>query len=229
MERRKPPFSGEMRRGGWLFYPVLGGMGMILNVLRRICLRPCCPFSEPGTQEKYEIIQNGGIPMKKERKNRNRIGLPVLLLTLVLAVSLSACGREMPQTVDTPAQKTVSAFQTLAREGGSPKEIADELAQLDWLPFEGTSESVEEGYLNGFTEEITGFSQGAVFGPMIGAIPYIGYVFSLEDGQDAEAFLQRLEGCADLRWNVCTIAEKTAKGAVGQTVCFVMSPLEFEE
>ena len=36
--------------------------------------------------------------------------------------------------------------------------------------------------------EITGFEQCVMFGPMIGTIPFIGYIFKLADGADVEAF-----------------------------------------
>ena len=68
-----------------------------------------------------------------------------------------------------------------------------------------------------------------MFGPAIGAIPFIGYVFVLEEGADVNAFLLKLNNAADPRWNICTSADETQSTAVGNKICFVMAPSTFEE
>ena len=88
---------------------------------------------------------------------------------------------------------------------------------------------VEEGFLNGFDNEIHGFSEGAMFSPMVGTIPFVGYVFTLPADADVDAFMNTLKENANLRWNICTTAEEMVTDAVGQTVFFVMCPAEFEE
>lgn len=150
-----------------------------------------------------------------------------LVLALCLIISLAACAKK-EAVPDTPAQKLYRAFQEEAKTETSPERIAEALLLEDWLPFAGVSMPVEPGELMGFTAPVTGFSEGAVFSPMIGAIPFIGYIFRLSEGQDAEAFIESLQKSADLRWNVCTQAEEMVTGSVGRTVFFVMSPLEFE-
>ena len=90
--------------------------------------------------------------------------------------------------------------------------------------------SVEPGYLNGFDNaEIKGFKEGAMFAPMIGTHPIIGYVFTLEDGTDASSFIANLKSNANLRWNICTTADEMVAGSVGNKVFFVMCPTEFAE
>lgn len=111
----------------------------------------------------------------------------------------------------------------------SPQQLAQDLLENEKIPFAGASMSVEAGYLNGFTAPIEGFEEGATFGPMIGSIPFIGYVFKLEEGADAENFMQQLQKQADLRWNVCTQADEMGCESEGRLVCFVMSPAEFDE
>ena len=89
---------------------------------------------------------------------------------------------------------------------------------------------VEPGLLQGFDNaEIKGFKEGAVFMPMIGTIPFIGYVFTLEDGTDASSFISKLKSNANLRWNICTTADEMVAGSVGNKVFFVMCPTEFAE
>ena len=88
---------------------------------------------------------------------------------------------------------------------------------------------VEEGWLNGFeAESITGFSECATFAPMIGTIPFLGYVFVLPEGADVEAFKNTLTSSANLRWNICTAADEMVCESEGNTVLFVMAPTAFE-
>lgn len=89
---------------------------------------------------------------------------------------------------------------------------------------------VEPGFLTGFdNNEITGFKSGAVFMPMIGTIPFVGYVFELEDGTDASSFISNLKSSANLRWNICTTADEMVSGSVGNKVFFVMCPTSFDQ
>ncbi len=93
----------------------------------------------------------------------------------------------------------------------------------------GTME-VEEGYLTGFdNEEIKGFKKGVMFAPMMGTIPFVGYVFELASANDADAFTAKLQACSNLRWNICTSADEKVVLSAGNKVFFVMSPLSFEE
>jgi len=90
--------------------------------------------------------------------------------------------------------------------------------------------SVEEGYLTGFgNAEIKGFKEGAMFAPMIGTIPFVGYVFTLENADKASDFIAQLKKNANLRWNICTEADEMITGNVGNKVFFVMSPVSFEQ
>lgn len=103
------------------------------------------------------------------------------------------------------------------------EELAAQLATC--LPYNGISMAVESGYLTGFgNTEITGFSAGAQFGPVIGTQPMIGYVFELADGADRAEFISLLEDNANLRWNICTSANHAVAAAYGDFVLFVMYP-----
>jgi len=61
---------------------------------------------------------------------------------------------------------------------------------------------------------------------MIGTIPFVGYVFTVEG--DVDAFAAELESLCDLRWNICTEAEEAVVGISGDKVFFVMSVKNFE-
>ena len=132
------------------------------------------------------------------------------------------------QTVEDNSNKTLgnkllSEFKSVA-ESGNALAVAEKLSgysELNVLPM-GTME-IEQGLLTGFDNaEINGFKEGAMFAPMMGTIPFVGYVFTLEDGADISAFIATLTTNANRRWNICTEAEETVTGSSGNKVFFVM-------
>lgn len=110
------------------------------------------------------------------------------------------------------------------------QEMADTILANPMIQFGGASMEVTEGLLTGFgNAEITGFKEGVMFAPMIGTIPFVGYVFILDEGADTDAFMQTLRDNADPRWNICTEAEETIIENADNMVFFVMCPAQFEE
>ena len=110
------------------------------------------------------------------------------------------------------------------------QEMADTILANPMIQFGGASMEVAEGVLTGFgNAEITGFKEGVMFAPMIGTIPFVGYVFTLDEGADVDAFMQTLKDNADPRWNICTEAEETIIESADNMVFFVMCPAQFEE
>ena len=84
----------------------------------------------------------------------------------------------------TLGQALLQDFQTRIKD--SPQADLETLAQglLDQedLEFQGAVTPVEPGLLMGFgNETIQGFSQGVMFAPVISTIPFVGYLFRLED------------------------------------------------
>lgn len=84
---------------------------------------------------------------------------------------------------------------------------------------------VTEGYLNGFEGDVVGFNDGVMFSPVIGTIPFVGYIFETDD---PEALLESLNNQAKLNWNICTEADEAASAIEGNYVFFVMSPYTFD-
>lgn len=170
-----------------------------------------------------------------------------ILIAATLLLSLCACGSSAPAATEPPVQETPtpstapsasptgeSMGQALLKDftdrvNAEPELGAEELAKAllenPVIEFAGDALPVEPGLLTGFgNAEITGFAQGAMFAPMISTIPFVGYVFVLDEGADAEAFVQTLKDNADPRWNICTEADETIAEHVGNTVFFVMCP-----
>ena len=110
----------------------------------------------------------------------------------------------------------------------SVEELANQIIANPVIQFGPAVMPVEAGYLPGFTEEISGFKSGAMFAPMIGSIPFVGYIFELESEDDIEAFLTTLDNTSDPRWNVCVEADETVMGNSGTKIFFVMCPTSIE-
>ena len=133
------------------------------------------------------------------------------------------------QKKETVANTLMSDFKSIAKSQNA-ETIANQLIANKIIPFVPAVMPVEEGGLNGFGDaEITGFKEGAMFGPMIGTIPFIGYVFELKDETDVNQFISTLKSNANLRWNICTEADEMVVCSVDKKVFFVMCPKYFEE
>ena len=134
--------------------------------------------------------------------------------------------QEEPKTVGT---KLLAEFNKKANSG-TPLSIAESFANGGGLPFMAGAMEVEPGLLAGFDNyEVKGFKSGATFGPMMGSIAFIGYVFEVEDGVNASDFAANLKKNANKRWQICVEAEEVVTGTVGNKVFFVMCPKAFEE
>lgn len=134
-----------------------------------------------------------------------------------------------PETSESVATTLLGQFNSIA-SSGSALSIAEKLVANPVIAFAGGAMAVEPGYLTGLDNtEITGFKEGAMFAPMIGTIPFVGYVFTLDAGTNASDFIATLKSSANLRWNICTSADEMVAGSSGDKVFFVMSPISFEE
>lgn len=131
----------------------------------------------------------------------------------------------------TVGQTLFDAFKNKAADNNATsKDIAEELLKNDVINFAGASMPVEEGLLTGFENvQIHGFKEGVMFSPMIGAIPFVGYIFTLDDSADKDAFVKLLKDNANPGWNICTQADETIVETVGNKVFFLMSPKSFDD
>ena len=167
--------------------------------------------------------------------------LLVTLLAAMLAVSMVACGGKSTTTESTPAAEEIVSDGTLGQDllvvfadhlKANPEATAQELAETvitnEKILFMGGAMPMEPGFLMGFDADITGFEEAVCFAPMIGTIPFMGYVFTLADDADVDAFVATLEANANPRWNICTAADQTVIKAIGNKVFFLMCPTSLE-
>ena len=177
-----------------------------------------------------------------------------LLLAVIMLVCVAACGNtndtsadtnndvdngQVNEDTNTDAETSDGTLgQTLAKDfkdrvtadnSLTAQAIADELCKNPAIQFSHAVMPVEEGLLTGFDNaEIKGFKEGVMFAPMIGTIPFVAYVFILEDGADIEGFKTTLSDNANMRWNICTEAEEKVVENVANTVFFLMCPKSLE-
>lgn len=141
-------------------------------------------------------------------------------LTIMMVLCLVGCGSSegsAETAADTVGGKYVACFN--ASDAKDASTMADELISGVPSDMELVTMEVEPGYLNGFTTEISGFTKGTMFSPMIGSIPFVGYVFESDDATSLE---ETLKGNADLRWNICTEADEMVSATKGNLVFFMM-------
>lgn len=127
---------------------------------------------------------------------------------------------------DSVAGVLMEQFLTEAKDGTDTTKLAEALSKNSVFgEVSMTTMEVEPGYLSGFENEISGFSKGTMFAPMIGTIPFVGYVFETDDTQK---LVDTLIANAKLDWNICTSADEMQHASNEKYVLFVMSPKSFE-
>ncbi len=140
----------------------------------------------------------------------------------------NATGNGSNQTVGAQLSSDFKQLLNLDNTLGAAA-IAGELLKSDLFNFELTKSEVSPGKLQGFGDaEIKGFKDGVMFTSSKGDVPFIGYVFTLEDNTDSDQFIKTLKDNADVEWNQGLKAEEMMAESVGRMVFFSMSPKEFK-
>lgn len=128
---------------------------------------------------------------------------------------------------DTVASKLYELFETEIATTDDINEVANKLIEAEYFKeVSMTTMEVEPGWLNGFENEIKTFNNGVMFAPMIGTIPFVGYIFETDN---TELLIDEIEANASLNWNICTTADEMLVKAHDNYVFFVMSPYTFGE
>ena len=169
-----------------------------------------------------------------------------VLLAGAMFASITGCGAKTAPAETTTVEETTEArkepetlgeallfdFEDRVAENAeaTAQELAEGILTNELILFQGGAMPVEEGFLMGFDNvEVTGFEEGVMFAPMIGTIPFVGYVFDMADAESAEELVAVLNENANPRWNICTEAEETVSGTAEDKVFFVMCPKSLEE
>ncbi len=166
-------------------------------------------------------VEGGGM-------NKKKIVSLVLTVTMIVC-TLIGCGKS--ENADSAAPTTIAGklevqFVAEIAQDSDIESVANKLTTNECL--QDVSMIVmpmEPGFLNGFNEDVTGFDSAVIFCPMIGTIPFVGYIF--ETG-DTNALEEELKAKATLNWNICTQADEMVIHTEGDKVLFVMAPNSFE-
>ncbi|MCF0135912.1 MAG: hypothetical protein HUJ69_05765 [Lachnospiraceae bacterium] len=148
----------------------------------------------------------------------------VWILCAAVCLSLMGCGnKETEPEANTTGTKLLAEFKKGVKAGQDLAAVAEAMAEESVSGYSCGTAEVTEGWLSGFSGEVTGFTKGYMIMPWIGTVPLVCYVFETED---PEALLQTLNDLADPRWNICTEAEETVGEVVDGYVFFAMCPGE---
>ncbi|MDD6326946.1 MAG: hypothetical protein PUA62_00640 [Lachnospiraceae bacterium] len=145
-----------------------------------------------------------------------------LFLALLLVFGMCGCGAKEKETTEEIEANTIGtkfAKEFLNSDITDANAMVDVLLKQVKTPYDLTKMDVEEGYLAGFDEEIKGFTKGVKFSPVIGTIPFVGYVFETDD---PDALYALLSDKANPAWNICTEADETVSETRGKLVFFIM-------
>ncbi|MBQ9953031.1 MAG: hypothetical protein IJO92_01700 [Clostridia bacterium] len=108
--------------------------------------------------------------------------------------------------------------------------MADELLKGDYLTFDHTTTDVQPGKLKGFGDaEITGFKEGVMIEAKKEDVPFLAYIFTLDDDTDAETFMTTLKSKANPQWNTKVKADEMFTERSEKQVFFVMSPKSLDK
>lgn len=156
----------------------------------------------------------------------------VIMASLVLCImTLVGCGKKETSLVADPNASTIgtkllNVFIEESNDSQDVEEIASKIVENELISDLGmVTMPVEPGFLNGFDEEINGFNKGCMFAPMIGSIPFVGYIF---ESENPDELVESLKAHAMPNWNICTQADETVVEKSGNLVYFVMAPNSFD-
>lgn len=156
-----------------------------------------------------------------------RIGKLLCVITIMLSALLSVgCNKEEEVVANTVATKLVASFNEIIEDEKDLKEIASKISKHDSLKITVDVVEAEEGFLDGFDDEIKGFKKAYAIKPIIGTQPFVAYVFESDNAKELETTLKEK---ANKRWNICVEAEELETSVKDNYVFLVMSPKSFEE
>ena len=165
--------------------------------------------------------------------------LIAILLAALMLLSFVACGNAksgdiVPEIEEGTVGHTLwTAFleEIEANPEISGEELANKIITNPIIQFFGGAMPMEQGteFFMGFDNyQITGYETATMFGPMMGSIAFVGYIFELAEGTDVNAFVEALNTNCNPRWQICVTADQIIVGSKGNTVFFLMCPASFE-
>lgn len=135
--------------------------------------------------------------------------------------------KEEKQEGKTVAITLKNQFESEIKKEKDIEKVAKKIAKNKVLKISVEVSQIKNGdYISGFKKEIKDFKNAFAIRPMVGTIPFIAYIFEVEN---ANEFAEELKANADLRWNICTEADEMHTVVSEDYVFFIMSPKNFEQ
>ena len=136
-------------------------------------------------------------------------------------------GENTQNPIKTIGQRLADDFKALLNPDKmmGARAMADELLKGDYLTFDHATTEIQPGKLKGFGDaEITGFKEGVMIEAKKEDVPFLAYIFTLDDDTDAETFMTTLKSKANPQWNSKVKADEMFTERSEKQVFFVMSP-----
>lgn len=141
-------------------------------------------------------------------------------------------GNNNQNPIKTIGQRLADDFKALLNPEKmmGARAMADELLKGDYLTFDHATTDVQPGKLKGFGDaEITGFKEGVMIEAKKEDVPFLAYIFTLDDDTDAETFMTTLKSKANPQWNSKVQADEMFTERSEKQVFFVMSPKSLDK
>ncbi len=160
-------------------------------------------------------------------KKKNLLLIIVIIGGLFILTGCSKEEKVKPEEEDTSVAGILTKqFKEEMEKNKDAFEVAQKISKNENIATSVVVVELKDGdYVDGFNKEIKGYKKAYAIKPMIGSIPFIAYIFEVDD---AKGFEKELNDNANLRWNVCTQADNKSSAVVDNYVFFVMAPETFE-
>lgn len=175
--------------------------------------------------------------------------IAALMLALTMLISIVACGgnnetttegtsttvtTEATTTTDAAAttEATTTAETTAAGTTSAvtldviSNAIVEKVAELTNNELFVMGQSMSEGFLPYFSNDVTGFAECYLTMPMVGSISFASYTFRVSDASEAEAYLAKLNADLNLRYVICNPADTVVTAIHGDLIFITLFSTE---
>ncbi len=110
------------------------------------------------------------------------------------------------------------------------EELSKHLIQIERIEFKGSAKEIDEGYLDGIINyKVTDFKNGAMIKANKTKIPFIGYLFEVDQSTDTQLFIENLKTNADKQYKTLLDDEDIYIEKENNIIFFLICPDNIEE
>lgn len=148
----------------------------------------------------------------------------VLVLTLVMAFGFAGCtgGTNGGTVSGSVSERYVAKFETLVEETQDLSTIADKLLSAKLSNYASKQNSVNKGYLLGFSaKSVENFDEAVCISAKTSSTPFIAYLFKSSDMESLKATLDKT---VDLGFQICVFADESASSLKNGVLFYIICP-----